>query len=273
MNLIEHLKVAPQTVIFGSSRALKFPPAELKRLTGRRTFNAAVSSGRPIDEWCLQQLIRTRFPHADYRALIMLDVEQMLGNPDRMAIPDDLLWEPRLTRYLPAELRVFPPGYPPPRADDETYTPWGFAQLGHYDIKEAQGMTQARWMPSTIAYFGRKYGASTTGPAKASAVYLRKLVEELNSWGTTPVIALTPYNTRLLSYLKARGWQKMHDMTVRFVRRLHDEDGLRLVLLDFSSPLSIGGRDDEFYDGYHPRLSLARKEILAAVKDSGRALR
>jgi hypothetical protein len=273
VNLIEHLPSSPQTVIFGSSRTLKFESAYVKKLTGRRTFNSAVSSGRPIDEWCFQQLIRKRFPHANYKALIMLDVEQMLGDPTKIKrVPDDLLYVPALTQFLPPELLKVPPLYAAPRADDEKYTTWGFAYLGHYDIKERQGMTEAKWMPGTLQYFGHKYPGGAYGPALSSVIYLRKLISELNSWGTTPVVALTPYNTQLLSFIKARGWQKWHDMTVNFVKQLRDKEHLKLVFMDFSYPSSVGGNDTEFYDGYHPRTSLTEKMIRVVLKRSGRVL-
>jgi hypothetical protein len=273
VNLILRLPSAPQTVIFGSSRTLKFESAYLKKLTGRRTFNTAVSSGRPIDEWCFQQLLRKRFPHANYRALIMLDVEQLLGDPAKIKrVPDDLLYVPELTQFLPLELLRVPPDYAPPRPDDEKYTAWGFAYLGHYDIKERTGMTQAKWMPGTLQYFGHKYPGGAHGPALASVIYLRKLIAELNAWGTTPVIALTPYNTQLLSFIKARGWQRWHDMTVNVVKELRDTEHLKLIFMDFSDPSSVGGNDGEFYDGYHPRTSLTEKMIRAALKRSGRAL-
>jgi hypothetical protein len=273
VNLIERLPSAPQTVIFGSSRTLKFESAYLKKLTGRRTFNTAVSSGRPIDEWCFQQLVRKRFPKANYKALIMLDVEQMLGDPTKIKrVPDDLLYVPQLTQFLPPELLRVPPAYAPPRPDDEKYTTWGFAYLGHYDIKGQQGMTEAKWMPGTLQYFGHKYPGGAHGPALASVIYLRKLIQELNSWGTTPVVALTPYNTQLLSFIKARGWQRWHDMTVSFVKQLRDKEHLKLVFMDFSYPSSVGGNDSEFYDGYHPRTSLTEKMIRAVLKRSGRVL-
>jgi hypothetical protein len=273
VNLIQHLPAAPQTVIFGSSRTLKFESAYMKKLTSRRTFNTAVSSGRPIDEWCFQQLIRKRFPHADYKALIMLDVEQMLGDPAKIKrVPDDLLYVPALTQFLPPDLLVVPPLYAPPRPDDEKYTTWGFAYLGHYDIKQQQGMTEAKWMPGTLQYFGHKYPGGAHGPALASVIYLRKMIQELNSWGTTPVVAMTPYNTQLLSFIKARGWQKWHDMTVNFVKQLRDQEHLKLVFMDFSYPSSVGGNDGEFYDGYHPRTSLTEKMIRAVLKRSGRVL-
>jgi hypothetical protein len=274
VDLIMRLKAAPQTLILGSSRALKCPPAVLRQLTGKRVFNLAISCGRPVDVWCYLQLLHDRFPKAGYNALWLLDVEQMIqGNRTAVTrVPEDLLWEPRLARYLPAALQVMPPGYRQPKDDDQIYTSAGWLKWSHYEVKERQGMTLGKWMPGTLKYFDKKYPRKPPRMAFSPCSYFTECVREFNAAGNVPVVVLSPYYTRLLDFLRKQGWDDCRADVVAWLRE-QQRQGLKFVLLDFSRPRSFGGDPTAFFDGYHMRNGLAATVVKAAVKRSGDALK
>jgi len=274
VDLIMRLPSAPQTLVFGSSRGLKCPPGLLTKLTGRRAFNAAISCGRPIDEWCYLELLKERFPGSDYNALWMLDVEQLIqGNRTAVTkVPDDLLWEPRLSRYLPDFLQVMPPNYKDPKDDDQIYTRWGWLKLSHYEVKEREGMTLGKWMPSTLKYFDKKYPRTPPRLAYSPCYYFVECVKQFNAWGHTPVVVLSPYYCKLLSFIRKQGWDDCRADVVAWLRE-QQEQGLDFVLLDFSRPRYFGGDPKAFFDGYHMRNGLAATVVREAVKRSGDALR
>lgn len=274
VDLIVRLEAAPQTLILGSSRALKCPPTVLRQLTGKRAFNAAISCGRPVDVWCYFQLLRERFPNGRFNALWLLDVEQMIqGDRTRVTrVPEDLLWEPRLARYLPANLQVMPPGYRDPKDDDQIYTPAGWLKWSHYEVKEQKGMTLAKWLPGTLKYFDKKYPRKTPRLAYSPCYYFVECVQQMNEWGKTPVVVLSPYYPKLLEFLRKQGWDDCRADVVAWLRE-QQRQGLEFVLLDFSRPRSFGGDPSAFFDGYHMRNGLAATVVKAAVKRSGDALK
>jgi hypothetical protein len=188
-------------------------------------------------------------------------------------VPDDLLWEKRLARYLPANLQVMPPGYRPPKDDDQIYTQWGWLKLSHYEIKERQGMTLGKWMPGTLRDFDKKYPRKPPRLAFSPCYYFVECVRQLNAWGHVPVVVLSPYYPRLLEFLRRQGWDDCRADVVAWLRAQQREQGLEFVLLDFSRPRSFGGDPSAFFDGYHMRNGLAATAVKAAVKRSGDALK
>ena len=99
--LVQHLDEEPGILVLGSSRAMKVEPAYLEQKTGHSGFNAAVSSGRPLDAWAFVNLVHDSYPQAHTRYLWLLDVEAFREWP---ADPG-LLNTPQLAAYLPSELR------------------------------------------------------------------------------------------------------------------------------------------------------------------------
>jgi hypothetical protein len=61
-DLIMDMKAPPELLVLGGSRALRFQPSYIRRLTGLSAFNGAVTRATPQDEWCFVNLLHSRFP-------------------------------------------------------------------------------------------------------------------------------------------------------------------------------------------------------------------
>ena len=96
-DLLTELKRPPELLIYGSSRAWTVEAARVEQATGLRTFNAAVTAGRPADAYVFTAVVHDTWPRATPDFLWLLDVEAFLRGP----LPPSLLAESRFSRYLP----------------------------------------------------------------------------------------------------------------------------------------------------------------------------
>ena len=77
VELFERLEAAPQGLILGSSRALKFEPEYLQTRTSQTFFNFAVNHGRPEDFLATVRYYRDRFGFCPKTVLIGVDVASL----------------------------------------------------------------------------------------------------------------------------------------------------------------------------------------------------
>ena len=96
-DLLAELRQPPELLIYGSSRAWTVEAARVEQATGLRTFNAAVTAGRPSDAYVFTRVVQERWPQAKPDFLWLLDVEAFQRGP----LPPSLLAESRFSRYLP----------------------------------------------------------------------------------------------------------------------------------------------------------------------------
>ena len=96
-DLLTGLREPPELLIYGSSRAWTVEAARVEQATGLRTFNAAVTAGRPADAYVFTRVVHERWPQAKPDFLWLLDVEAF----QRESLPPSLLAESRFSRYLP----------------------------------------------------------------------------------------------------------------------------------------------------------------------------
>ena len=96
-DLLTGLREPPELLIYGSSRAWTVEAARVEQATGLRTFNAAVTAGRPADAYVFTRVVHDRWPQAKPDFLWLLDVEAFQRGP----LPPSLLAESRFSRYLP----------------------------------------------------------------------------------------------------------------------------------------------------------------------------
>ena len=96
-DLLTELEQPPELLIYGSSRAWTVEAARVEQATGLRTFNAAVTAGRPADAYVFTEVVHHTWPRATPDFLWLLDVEAFLRGP----LPPSLLAESRFSRYLP----------------------------------------------------------------------------------------------------------------------------------------------------------------------------
>ena len=76
---IDALDQAPELVVLGSSRSMRYEPEYLKQKTGLRTFNAGVNGiGGTADAWAMTNYIHDSFPGARQAYFWLLDVESFV---------------------------------------------------------------------------------------------------------------------------------------------------------------------------------------------------
>ena len=301
VRLIERLTVPPRIVVLGSSRAMKVQPSYLTRLTGQPAFNAAVSSGRPVDAYVFARFLHQRFGGASQRYLWLLDQEAFADD----TIDPTLLADATLGGYLPTaerwreragdlswlfswrtldlswhtwrngqESAPTPPGGTP--TSDE---PAGGVQGGRqptfaadgYRVSDANTRAQAVGRPlakgiaRSRSIFLRRYQSGYPGLAASPKQFFERTVKTMNGWGATPVIVLSPMQPRLLRELQPVGWDARHREVLAYLRGLQSR--YDFVLLDMSHIGSFGGSPRAFYDGVHMTPFNYRKLVRTVLAD------
>ena len=298
IELIDRLKTAPQTVILGSSRSLKFEPSYLGQLIGRRGFNAGVSNGTPVDAYAFTAYLQDRFPSGHPTYLWLLDQEAFADND----LDPGLVADPKLSAYLPGTLRLrqyatdiswlfswqslrtsidslrhqggatpTPTPRPSPsttrapkkKADGAVFAPDGFRVYDYHDKKRAQGYTLAQGLRDSYKTFGRRYRSNFPGLAATPKRYFEKSLALMNDQGVRPVIVLTPVHPKLLAQLRPLGWTRRHRQMLDYLHSLQGR--YDFVVLDFSTIDSFGGRPGDFYDGVHMTVPNTRRLLRGVV--------
>jgi hypothetical protein len=276
--LLNQLAVAPDMLVFGSSRAMRINPADYLAFTGRTAFNLAVSSGTVADAYCTSRYVRDRFPGTTQRYLWLLDVEQFRLERVHAAI----YAQPELAPYVPA-------GFPSPYAGSPTPVPASIAApqppYGPVDVYDANGWlrwnrydyyrSRSRTLSKGVAYSRWKYAQvypkgypTVKGVAKW---FVGETIRLMNEWGAVPVIVLTPYQPNLYEFICPRGFTQRHAAVLASFEKLRQQ-GRQFVLLDCTQIASFGGWAHGFYDGTHMRTTLSKMLLLHAVTHSGGAI-
>jgi hypothetical protein len=278
--LLNQLTVAPDMLIFGSSRAMRVNPADYGTFTGRSGFNLAVSSGTVADAYCMAQYVRDRFPGTTQRYLWLLDVEQFRLDRVHRAI----YAQPELAKYVPA---AFPSPFAPSASPTPTPAPTvaPLPPYGPVDIFDANGWlrwnrydywrSRSRTLVKGLAYsrwkFGQVYPKGYTTMKGVAKWFVGDTIRLMNEWGAVPVIVLTPYQPVLYKFISTRGFTERHAAVLAYFTKL-SQQGRQFVLLDCTQIASFGGWSHGFYDGTHMRTTLSKMLLLHAVVNSGGAL-
>jgi hypothetical protein len=290
IRLLKRLSRGPELIIFGSSRAMKADPRVIRGMTRARGFNAAVSSGTPADAFALMHLAHDLFPDTQPRYLWIIDMEQLRRSrlqPKLLTVPDLVAYLPQ--KYQPKNRAAGAAANVPAaetlssddgalgnswttRAGTRTkysgkrmvYRSDGFVTWGMRDYWASRGLTLEMCLASTILHFGDIYPKGFRAIRSTPALFLRETIKQMNEWGVRPVIVLSPYHPDLRRSVSGRGWAKRHKQVRQLFRHLQAR--LDFVFLDFTSIKTFGGKASGFYDGIHPRRSLAAKMLRAAVR-------
>ncbi len=295
--LAERLRVAPQLVVYGSSRAMKVDPAYVSRLTGLTTFNAAVSSASPADAWAFAHFFHDRFPAAGKRVLWLLDVESFRARP----LDPGLLETPALSRYFSTSARVgakldsawtllswkaaqdayrvatsrtasattrVPCTY---RTNGVTeYAPDGLRQWDFHDLAQARGTSLSTGIEQSIVEYRTIYTRGYAGLAVTPRRWFERTLGAMRSWGARPVIVLTPVQPKLLRIIGPLGWQRRHRDVLRYLHTVAKRTPF--TLLDASHVTTFGGSRRGFYDGVHMTEPNARRLVAWAIRRSATTL-
>lgn len=295
--LAERLPAGPKLVVYGSSRAMKVDPAFVSRLTGLTSFNAAVSSATPADVWAFANFLHDRFPGLRSRVIWLLDIESFRARP----LDPGLLETPALARYFSASaqanarinsiwallswkaaqdaFRVATS----PRASAATqvpctyrtngvteYAPNGLRQWDFHDLAEARGTSLSTGIGQSITLYRGIYTNTYPGLATAPRRWFERTLRAMHTWGTRPIIVLTPVQPKLLRVIGPLGWQRRHAQVVRYLRAVAKR--IPFELLDASHVATFGGSRRAFYDGVHMTAPNARRLAAWLIRRSRSAL-
>jgi hypothetical protein len=295
VNLIEHLTTAPGVVVLGSSRAMKVQPSFITSRTGLPAFNAAVSSGKPVDAWTFVNFIHGRFPAAHSKYLWLLDVEAFRQWP----IDPGLLNTPQLAAYLGTGTRLstrldqlpllfsWPTFWKSvqslrhaqsqPQAALRTaiggtqFAPDGFRVLDYHDQNLAKGLGLAKELPATIRQGIATYRGAYRRLDPTAESYFQRTLALMNSLGDAPVIALTPMQPEMLARVAPLGYDARYRDVLAYLHSLQTR--YRFTVVDLTQLNSFGGRSADFYDGYHMTVANTRRFVSAVLQKAPGALR
>ena len=132
------LERAPEVIILGGSRSLRFEPAYIEQVTGHSAFNAGVRNGRPEEAWGLTHYLHDLFPDTRPRYLWLIHVN-LLRAWERVSPP--LVLDDRFCRYFPedflAEQAPLMPGTAPRTIRPAAEGGPRFAADGHLEWSRA----------------------------------------------------------------------------------------------------------------------------------------
>lgn len=273
------LPAAPELLIFGSSRGWEVEASYVRGLTGRRTFNAAVTSGRASDAYVFTRLVRDLWPASRPDYLWLLDVEAF----QRGSLSPSLLADPRFKKYLPLRTRLLEMLRQADRLVswrglEESVAVWRKhptrerIAAGWRKRMAADGTVAAkpdnrarvtpekleRWSAAAKLRYSR---FDSLSPDEER--YLRQTLALFASWGGEGLIVLTPTQPRVLAALKEGGWQRRHDEVLALLARLGRSR--RFAVVDLSSVESFGGAPGGFFDAMHMTRANQRRMVAAAL--------
>lgn len=266
--LIMQLASPPALVVLGGSRALRFQPGFLRRITGLSTFNAAVAHATPQDEWCFVHLFHRRFPTTRFRFLWIIHCDEF----DEYSPGAALLEDPFLSRFLPesfvdSQLKRLGPsanalllaGARRP----SVITPDGFTISDSISAAATVGSLRQRvngYVKGTLSFYRKTPVQIDPAPSHYFAMTLRLM----NAMGARPTIVLAPLQPWYLAAIYHHGWEARHRRVLAY---LHELQGVyRFNVLDFSRLSSVHGSPLGFYDGVHLRPATTRLVVEAILK-------
>ena len=265
-DLVDRLETPPELVVFGGSRAQRFEPSYIRRLTGLSAFNFALHNGKVEDAYAVSSYLFSEEPDLELRCFFAVQV----GNFGDAPLHPGLLWDPRLSRWFPEELlqeqrEIVGKPKRGGMSSDSRYSDRGCLLHNSYDERVARGVSLDAILNVYIERILPK--ASAPGASQTrSRRYFKKLLKLYNDHGVTPAIVVMPYHPVPLAAFRAAGWQAKNDRLLTYLRGLQDTYDLRV--LDYTEIESFGGRPEYFYDGSHVTRENARLILEQAFRDA-----
>lgn len=266
--LIMQMKRAPQLVVLGGSRALRFEPGFMRRVTGLSAFNAAVPHATPQDEWCFVNLFHRRFPNARFRFLWIIHSDEF----DEYSPGAALLEDPFLSRFLPGSFVDAQLGRLGASANvmllagakqPSIIAADGFTISDPISTAASMGSLRQRVdgdARAALSFYRRQPPRIDPSPSHYFAMTLRLM----NDMGTRPTVVLAPLQPWYLTAISNRGWDARHRLVLAYLHAL--QKSARFNVLDFSRLSSVGGSATGFYDGVHLRPATTRLVVDAVLR-------
>ncbi len=266
-DLIQKLTSAPQVVVLGGSRALRFDPAYIKRRTGLTGFNAAVTGARPEDAWALVSLLHAQFPKARFRFLWIIHADEFAPKP----LDPGLVYDATLASYFPpslitpqiraeaAHLRI------DPMQLGRVFAPDGMVIRDDFNHLFPQPGADAAGVRNNIAQTLRAYAKTPAKLSARSVLYFEKTLTLMQAIAAAPpVVVSAPVNPRLLAAIANRGWSVRQGLLLHFLAGLHVR--YHFDFADLSKAATCGCTAKDFFDGIHLRPSGADKVVNAVLR-------
>jgi hypothetical protein len=286
-DLIAELRQPPELLIYGSSRAWTIEAARVERTIGLRTFNAAVTAGRPSDAYVFTRVVHDRWPRARPDFLWLLDVEAF----QRGALPPSLLADSRFSRYLPWRARAaaqldelgWLASWSGLQASYEVWkkhptrekvraswlrriSPDGTVKTPPSSGVRAGSKTLRRWSEGELEQYG-----TFSGLDPEAKTYVEETLQLFASWGGGGVVVLTPTQPEVLGAIRKAGWDERHDEVLRMLGQLQRH--YRFSVADMSGVEAFGGDPNGFFDATHMTRENQRRMIDAVLDRTGDTLR
>ncbi len=283
LDLLERLKHGPQVLILGDSRGRQAQPSELRRLTGRTAFNAAVTGGSAPEAYVFVRFAAARFPHQRRGYIWFTDV----GLASGVAQPQ-LAQDPRARRYVggprfglgnvkeylstaatSASWRVFDKcvlGRCRSRIAynaDGSLTRQSFRYLPEHARSLAKSVAERLALVRAHPKGLKQWRRDLADPARF--VYLRRMLAFMNRRGEVPVIVLNPIYPTVLAALRRQGFPGQR-ATEEKLAQLHRR--FRFVVVDCEDIRSWGGTRTGWSNASHVDRSNMRRELRYIVARS-----
>ena len=233
-DLIQNLSEAPQLIVRGSSRSMRYDPEYLQKKTGLRTFNSGVNIiGGAADAWTLTSFLHDRFPQSHPAYLWLVDVETFAP----VLIKNSLSAEPRLARYLDTTPgRDGLTGRLAAIGDDlKSVLSWAtardsirilthrrkatrkqqafrrqFRDNGGIAAKSMSPAQRERQRVETLARYSLLYRDTYLAMDPQAKTYVEQTLSLMNAAGSQPLIVLTPMGPVGQETLGPLGWNERH---------------------------------------------------------------
>ena len=270
----------PQALLLGSSRLMTIPPSEVERITGLKTFNAAVNAAYTEDFYVL---LRYAVEHGVQPKLVLigLDAEAFHDHEpenDYLLQPNDLgallqKGERRGERWR--EFTILFTGYQTKLSFVSLYDRLGGKKVNAVDFNADGSLAQDPWLregarvnlaarlESTKAEYSTRY-KSYTAVSPARLDYFAQTLRYAREHGAHVIVFATPVHPELERALAQYGYGQRKSEAYAAARKVCADNGAEF--LDFTAPESFGGAPEHFYDGVHVDATNAQRLIGAVLK-------
>lgn len=264
-DLVDRLVAAPELVVLGGSRAQRFEPSLITKLTGLSAFNFALQNCRPQDAYAVSRYLFSLAPTARIRCLFAVQSTTFGDLPMNAG----LLYDKRLSRWFPDALiarQKAAAGKPKVRdvLSCNRFSSRGCLLTNPYDEREDCGVSLSSVLDSYIDSMLPRAAEDPDNGGEQAGRYFCKLLQLYNEHGVKPAIVIMPYHPRALVAFRAVGWQRKLDRLKSYLHALQRRYDFHL--LNYTEIGSFGGEAGWFYDGAHIKAENARLILRQAVK-------
>lgn len=289
LDLLQHLKRGPETLILGSSRSRQAEPAFLKRFTHHSGFNAGVTGGTSADEYVFVRYAADLFPHQKRRYIWFVDVGIAGGG-----VLPQLAHDARARKYLAGGAGFSLSDVKTYISTDATRASWRVFRkcvlatchsLIRYNADGSLTGQSLKYLPEHAKSLRKavaklvaavRRGHQTLAQARAEIaqpgrfLYFERALAFMNKRGEEPVIVLNPVYPTVLAELEKYGYAGRR-ATLEKIAQLHKR--YRFVFVDAQDIRKWGGTARDWSNATHINRANMRRLLPYIVAHSDGALR